>query len=148
VLFKILTKALVVKTNPVMHKLIDYCQNAFIKGIFIVVGVMLLHEILKKNKHKKQQGVVLKFDFRKAMKKLNGIFLFDCCRHKGFSDSWLAWIRNDIFDGALSVKINDGVGLHFGSFKRVMHSNPLPLPYSIWQLIVCLKWSRMHKTVA
>jgi hypothetical protein len=74
VLFKILTKALVVKTNPVMHKLIDYCQNAFIKGIFIVVGVMLLHEILKKNKHKKQQGVVLKFDFRKAMKKLNGIF--------------------------------------------------------------------------
>jgi hypothetical protein len=54
-----------------MHKLIVCYQNAFITGRFIPNGVMMLQEILKETKYKKQKGVVLKNDFEKASRKVN-----------------------------------------------------------------------------
>jgi hypothetical protein len=42
VFFKIVTKTLTVRANPVMNKLLLPCQTAFIKGRFITDGVMLL----------------------------------------------------------------------------------------------------------
>jgi hypothetical protein len=72
-----------------MNKLINECQDAFIRGRFIADGVMLLQEILKETKYKKHQGVVLKINFEKAYDKVNWSFLFDCCRQMGFSESWL-----------------------------------------------------------
>ncbi|KAK1697578.1 hypothetical protein QYE76_014275 [Lolium multiflorum] len=69
VFFKIVTKALTVRTNHVMSKLLLPCQTAFIKGRFISDGVMLLQEILKEDKFRKKQGVILKIDFEKAYDK-------------------------------------------------------------------------------
>jgi hypothetical protein len=86
VLFKIITKTLTVRSEEFIPKLINSCQNAFIKCRFITDGVSLLQEILKETKVRKQQGVVLKIDFEKAYDKVNWDFLFDCCRQKGFSE--------------------------------------------------------------
>src|SRR3954464_1489083 len=82
VLFKIFTKTLTVRTEPVMGKLIDTCQTAFIKGRFIADGVTLLHEILKESKSQKQQGVVLKFTLRKLITRSIGIFCFTAVGRK------------------------------------------------------------------
>jgi hypothetical protein len=53
VLFKIFTKVLSVRSEAAMAKLINDCQNAFIRGRFIADGVMLLQEILRETKYKK-----------------------------------------------------------------------------------------------
>jgi hypothetical protein len=66
-----------------MLKIIHHCQTAFIKGRYITDGVMLLQEILRETKVKKQQGVILKIDFEKAYDKVNWNFLLDCCKQKG-----------------------------------------------------------------
>jgi hypothetical protein len=79
VLFKIFTKALTVRNEPVMQKIIQPYQTAFIKGRYITNGMMLLQEILRESKFKKQQGVILKIDFQKAYDKVNWDFLFNCC---------------------------------------------------------------------
>jgi hypothetical protein len=71
VLFKIFTKTLTVRAAPVMEKLLAQCQTAFIKGRYITDGVMLLQEVLRESKIRKQQGVVLKIDFEKAYDKVN-----------------------------------------------------------------------------
>jgi hypothetical protein len=42
VLFKIFTKVLTIRSKTVMNKLIDECQNAFMRGRFISDGDMLL----------------------------------------------------------------------------------------------------------
>jgi hypothetical protein len=54
VFFKIVTKTLTVRTNPVMSKLLLPCQTAFIKGRYISDGVMLLQEILREDKFRKK----------------------------------------------------------------------------------------------
>jgi hypothetical protein len=77
VLFKIFTKVLTIRSEAAMLKLINDCQNAFIRGRFITDGVMLLQEILNERKYKKQQGVIRKIDFEKAYDKVNWDFLFD-----------------------------------------------------------------------
>jgi hypothetical protein len=54
VLFKIFTKAMTARAEPIMGKLIHPCQNAFIRGRYITDGVMLLQEILRESKSKKK----------------------------------------------------------------------------------------------
>jgi hypothetical protein len=83
VLFKIFTKALTVRSKVYMKKIIHECQTAFIKGRFITDGIMLLQEILRDAKCRKQQGVILKIDFEKAYDKVNWDFLLNCCKKKG-----------------------------------------------------------------
>jgi hypothetical protein len=60
---------------------------------------MLLQEILRDAKYRKQQGVILKIDFEKAYDKVNWDFLLNCCRQKGFSETWLTWINKAISRG-------------------------------------------------
>ncbi|XP_071680257.1 uncharacterized protein [Lolium perenne] len=124
VLFKIFTKALTNRAVPVMNKIIHLSQIAFIKGRYITDGVALLQEVLRESKFRKQQGVVLKIDFEKAYDKVNWNFLFDCCKQKGSSDSWMIWIRKVVADGTLSVKVNDRKGAYFGSHKGVRQGDP------------------------
>jgi hypothetical protein len=71
VLFKIFTKTMTIRVEPVMNKLIHPYQNAFMKGRFIADGVMLLQEVLRESNARKKQGVVLKIDFEKAYDKVN-----------------------------------------------------------------------------
>ncbi|KAK1570145.1 hypothetical protein QYE76_027234 [Lolium multiflorum] len=124
VLFKIITKTLTIRVTPVMEKLLSNHQTAFIKGRYITDGVMLLQEVLRESKFRKQQGVVLKIDFEKAYDKVNWSFLFDCCQQKGFSNSWLDWIKKVVTNGTLSVKVNDNVGPYFASCKGVRQGDP------------------------
>ena len=48
------------------QKLLAPNQTAFVKGRYIVDGVVMLHEIVHKLKCKKMQGVLFKIDFEKA----------------------------------------------------------------------------------
>jgi hypothetical protein len=86
VLFEIITKALTIRDEPMINKLLLTYQTIFIKGRYIIDGVMLLQEILREKK-RKQQGVVLKIDFENAYDKVNCDFLFCYCKHKGLSDN-------------------------------------------------------------
>ena len=47
VLFKIFTKAMTIRAEPYMNKMINPCQTSFIKGRNILDGVELLQEIIK-----------------------------------------------------------------------------------------------------
>lgn len=67
-----------------MERIIDRCQNAFIKGRNIMDDITCLHEILHDTKAKKKDGVILKLDFQKAYDKISWKFLFDCLENRGF----------------------------------------------------------------
>jgi hypothetical protein len=50
VLFKKITKAMTVRAELVMGKLIHPCHNAFIRGRYITDGLMLLQQIPREPK--------------------------------------------------------------------------------------------------
>ena len=54
----------------VADKLIGLAQTAFIPGQYIMEGVVILHETIHELHRKKQYGVILKLDFKKAYDKL------------------------------------------------------------------------------
>jgi hypothetical protein len=105
---------------------------------------MLLKEILRDTKYRKQQGVELKLDFEKAYDKVNWSFLlYCCCRQKGFGEKWLTWINKAVSEGTLSVKSNDCIGPYFCSYKGVRQGGPFAL--TLFNLVVnCL--SKMIQT--
>jgi hypothetical protein len=70
-----ITKVLTNRFSSCITKVISEYQYGFIKGRYIMDGVVSLNEILHEVRQKKQSGVVLKIDFEKAYDKVNWQFL-------------------------------------------------------------------------
>jgi hypothetical protein len=62
------------------------------------------------NKH---VGVILKFDFEKAYDRANWDFLLRYHVAKGFGDFWCNWIKQILYNGTVSIKLNNECGPYF-----------------------------------
>jgi hypothetical protein len=69
-LFKLFTKCLTIRLEPIVDRIIHKAQSAFIKDRNIMNSVLALHEILHETKQRKKVGVVFKIDFEKAYNKV------------------------------------------------------------------------------
>src|SRR4051794_8802829 len=84
--YKLITKTMCIRLDPLANKLFSIQKNAFIKGRQITDGIMSLREIIHHTHAKKKIGVILKLDLEKAYDKVNWAFLLDCFKKIGFSD--------------------------------------------------------------
>jgi hypothetical protein len=73
--FKIFTKVVTNRISQVVQKVICPSQTTFLPGCNIMEGVIVLHETIHEMHRKKQSGVILKIDFKKAYDKLNWNFI-------------------------------------------------------------------------
>jgi retron-type reverse transcriptase len=115
------------KGGPFLPKIVSLHQNAFMKNRTIVDGIISLHELLPHTHVKKQIGVVLKLDFKKAFDKVNWDFLLDSQRAMSFGDFWCNKVEKILQNGTVSVKINNVIGPYFQSSKGVRQGDPLSL---------------------
>lgn len=122
--YKLITKVLDRRAACVADALISSTQNAFIKGRNITDGILALHEILNYTHVSKKVGIVLKLDFEKAYDKVNWDFLLECHSMRGFSETWCGWIKKILYDGSVSIKLNNCVGPYFHSAKGVRQGDP------------------------
>ena len=97
--FKIFTKLLMTRLNTVADKIISSSQTAFIKGRYIVDGVVMLHEIVHELQPKKQRGVIFKIDFEKAYDSVSWDFVEDVLKKKGFEERLRSWITQTVRGG-------------------------------------------------
>jgi hypothetical protein len=88
-------------------------------------GVLSLHELLNYTHVKKQCGIILKLDFEKAYDKMNWEFLLECLKIRGFNELWCSWVKQSLFEGTVSVQINNEMGPYFQSAKGVRQGGPL-----------------------
>jgi hypothetical protein len=130
--FKILTKVATNRISQVAQKVISPSQTAFIHGRNIMEWVIVLHETLHEMHRKKQSGVIMKIDFKKAYNKLNWNFIQHILRMKGFSPTWCKWTTFFMEGGRVGIKVNDQVGQNFRTKKGVRQGDPLsPILFNI-----------------
>jgi hypothetical protein len=110
VIFKIVSKALATKLDPIANRIISPNQTAFIKGRFILDGVLALHEIVHELKVKRQGCLLLKLDFEKAYDRVNWNFLLEVLRAKGFDGGVVHRISQLVMGGQTAISINGEVG--------------------------------------
>lgn len=89
-----------------MGKLIGEAQLAFLKGRFILDGVVILNEIIEDAKKMKEQRLIFKVDFEKAYDSINWAYLFEMLENMKLSERWMRWIRECVSSASVNVLVN------------------------------------------
>jgi hypothetical protein len=89
--FKIFTKVITNMLAGVAQRVIQPTQSAFLPGRNIMEGVVILQEIIHEL-HRKESGVIIKIDFKKAYDKVKWPFVKQVLEMKGFSNKWCNWM--------------------------------------------------------
>jgi hypothetical protein len=125
VIFKVVSKAVAFKLDPIANRVISPNQTAFIKGRFILDGVLALHETVHEMRRQKAAGILLKIDFEKAYDRVNWEFLSEVLRCKGFDSGAVYRINQLVRGGQTAISINGEVGPFFRNRRGVRQGDPL-----------------------
>jgi hypothetical protein len=98
-IYKLVTKVLTLRLEPVVGRIIHVYQSSFIGGRNIMTKILALHEILHDTKKRGKIGVILKLDFKKAYDKVHWGLLLRYLRTRGFSEKWCSWTQIVLQDG-------------------------------------------------
>ncbi|XP_019434024.1 PREDICTED: uncharacterized protein LOC109340748 [Lupinus angustifolius] len=123
---KIISKLLAARIKKVIHLVISDCQSAFIKGRFIMDGVVVANEVIDQVK-KKRRGdcFILKVDFEKAYDSVNWEFLIYMMERLGFCLKWRLWIKNLLQVNSVSILVNGSATKEFFMAKGLRQGDPL-----------------------
>lgn len=94
VLYKIITKIIVGRIRPLLHKIVSPFQSSFIPGRSTNDNVIITQEILHtlRLKKGKRGGMVFKIDLEKAYDKISWAFLEETLRFFKLNDTWISLI--------------------------------------------------------
>lgn len=84
-----LSKASASRLSPFTHKVRIPLQTTFIKGRFILDGVLTLYESLHDIHSSRREVVILKIDFKKAYDYVRWAFLRDILLARGFVPAYV-----------------------------------------------------------
>ena len=117
-------------TDPVLGKLTDPVQSAFVPHRSIHDNILLTHEIINKfNSMKgKKSWIALKLDMEKAYDRVELNFLFEALKKLGFHETWISWIRQCVTTVSYSIIVNDEVYGLFTPSRGLRQGDPLS-PY-------------------
>lgn len=87
-------------------KVIGDVQNAFIKGRFILDGVLVANETLDFVKRTRGKGMILKIDFEKAYDSINRDYIREVMIQMGFGTKWCKWVNECLQTASISVLVN------------------------------------------
>jgi hypothetical protein len=125
VIFKIISKAYVMRHDHISHSVISPNQTTFIKRRSILDGLLALIGIVHELRTKKLGGILLKLDFEKAYARMNRDFLSEVLHCKGFDASFIHRISQLISGGQTAISINGEVGSFFRNKRGVRQGDPL-----------------------
>nr|GEW71103.1 reverse transcriptase domain, reverse transcriptase zinc-binding domain protein [Tanacetum cinerariifolium] len=123
--YKIITKMLAGRVKRVVGIVVGKAQNAFIRGRFILDGVLIANETMVYLRNKKKKSSVFKVDFEKVYDSLNWRFLRDIIKKMGFEDKWCKWVDYCLSSSSISILVNGSSSEEFRLEKGVRQGDPL-----------------------
>nr|GEW05829.1 reverse transcriptase domain, reverse transcriptase zinc-binding domain protein [Tanacetum cinerariifolium] len=125
--YKIIAKLLAERVKRVAGSMVGEVQNAFIKGRYILDGVLIANETMDFLRKKKKKGLIFKVDFEKAYDSLNSRFILDIMKKMGFGERWCKWVESCLRSSSMSILVNGSPSEEFavdkGIFKGVFVSD-------------------------
>lgn len=125
VFYKIIAKVMASRLFGVMERIISNVQSAFIKGRYILDGILIANEVVNLVRKEKLRGLVFKVDFEKAYDSVEWKFLLDTMRNMGFRRKWCGLIKACLSSSSVSVLVNGSPGKEFKMAKGLRQGDPL-----------------------
>ncbi len=124
-LSKIISKVLAFQLQSVLDELINPFQTAFVKGRTLQDNFLTAH-ILSHHLHSSgQRASLLKIDFDRAFDQVSWEFLFGLLRARGFSTTWVGWIKAILHSTTVAVLLNGTPGCFFRCSRGLRQGDPL-----------------------
>lgn len=129
-LYKVISKLLARRMQPLMADLIANTQTAFIPGREISENVILLREIIHsfKRPFNNDQQFVLKADLAKAFDRVNWDYLFHLLPLYGFPSVFCRWVKECVTSAKFTILFN-GSGDGFFKPTRGLRQGCAMSPY-------------------
>ncbi|KAL0293586.1 UNVERIFIED_CONTAM: hypothetical protein Sangu_3235000 [Sesamum angustifolium] len=129
VLYKVITKVIVQRMQPVLHLLIDHSQTAFVPGRSIADNILLAQELLAGyNQRRLPPRCTLKVDIQKAYDSVEWDFLLEVLRLFNFPPRFVGWIEQCVSTASFSVSINGAIYGFFKGGRGLRQGDPMS-PY-------------------
>lgn len=108
VLFKTITKTLVMRLKKIMPKLIGPAQASFIPGRLSTDNIVVVQEAVHSMRRKQgnKGWVLLKLDLEKAYDRIRWDFLEDTLHAAGLPEIWIGWIMKCVMNPEMSLLWN------------------------------------------
>jgi len=113
--YEIIAKIMVNRLRPILGKIINAAQSAFVPYRSIHDNILLAHDVINKfnNMKGKKSWVALKLDMEKAYDRVEWEFLFESLKILGFHQTWITRIQQCVTIVSYSVIVNDEVSRFF-----------------------------------
>lgn len=130
--YKIYAKALQIRLQEPLSKIISPDQCAYLRNRFILDNILLTHETLAWAKKSRQDTIFLKLDFSKAFDRVDWPFLFNIMSRMGFPPGFINMVRLTMSDAEASININETILPSFKIERGIRQGCPLvPLLFLI-----------------
>nr|GFA10094.1 cysteine-rich receptor-like protein kinase [Tanacetum cinerariifolium] len=92
--------------KKVVGKVVGDVQNEFIKGRYILNGVLIANEVVDHMRRTRCKSLIFKVDFEKAYDSLNWRFLSDMMGKMRFENKCCSWIECCLRSSTISILVN------------------------------------------
>ncbi|GJS52303.1 reverse transcriptase domain-containing protein [Tanacetum coccineum] len=113
------------RVKRVVGDMVGEVQNAFIKGRYILAGVLIANDTIEFLKNKKENGLIFKVDFEKAYDIINWSFLISIMTKMGFGNKWIKWVDSCFRSASKSILVNGSPSEEFGLERGVRQGDSL-----------------------
>ena len=105
-LYLIFAKVLANRLLGVLPSLISPFQSAFIPGRQMADSIVLAEKILAKWRRDGTTDFMWKVNFDKAYDSIDWRFLWNVLRRRGFSETWVRWVKQCVTTSTFAVLVN------------------------------------------
>jgi exonuclease III len=103
---KLCTKALALRTNSVLHKLVDTTQAGYIPNRQVTNNNRLIEELIEHCNDQNIEAYLITLDAQKAFDSVDHDYLIKLLKHYNFPDVYVKWIKMIYTDLEASILVN------------------------------------------